>query len=96
MMVPAEDADVICIAYESSYTHSKPRAIELPYDPEVIWYERTRSLCYQPHPEYAPSGAIFSKSEEYFFDLIRYFMWDDTPTVPVQDNVQIEEERKVG
>ena len=37
-------------------------------DPEVVWYEGNRCLCYQPHPEL---GSVFER--EYFFSLIDKF-----------------------
>lgn len=91
MMVPSVDADVMCITNQRTYHASRPRPTEIPYDPEVIWYEKTKSLCFQPHPEYSQTGSIFSETERYFFDLIRYFMWD-------KDNKPklLEKERKVG
>lgn len=35
-------------------------------DTEVVWYENTKSLCFQPHPEYGVKSC-----EEYFFDLLK-------------------------
>lgn len=40
------------------------------FDPEVVFYPLTRSLCFQPHPEYEPD----SKMASYFFDLIDKFL----------------------
>lgn len=37
-------------------------------DPEVVWYEATRSLCFQPHPEW---GTYYKATQELFFDSIR-------------------------
>lgn len=34
-------------------------------DVEVAWYKTTRSLCFQPHPEFQDRGT-----KEYFFNLI--------------------------
>lgn len=40
------------------------------YDTEVVWYEGTKSLCFQPHPEL--NG--YSGCTDYFFSLVeRYF-----------------------
>lgn len=36
------------------------------FDTEVVWYDRTNSLCFQPHPEYGQ----FPDCRKYFFDLI--------------------------
>lgn len=89
MMVPGNNADVICIANESTYRHSKPRQIELPYDPEVIWYEKTKSLCFQAHPEYINVGASYNQTEVYFFELLSRFFMDNV-------DESKETERKVG
>ena len=35
-------------------------------DPEVVYYEQERCLCFQPHPEY----RRYKDLEEYFFGLI--------------------------
>lgn len=44
------------------------------YDDEVVWYKNTRSLCFQPHPEY--DG--YPECTDYFFRLLdRYFDFAD-------------------
>lgn len=58
MMIPSADAQIVgiseeelantFIADEISYT-SRP---ELQDDIEVLWYEKTKCLCFQPHPEF--------------------------------------------
>lgn len=38
-------------------------------DVEVVWYADTKSLCFQPHPEYGVKSC-----EKYFFELVaRYY-----------------------
>lgn len=27
-------------------------------DPEIVWYKHTRSLCFQPHPEWGHTGTL--------------------------------------
>lgn len=39
-------------------------------DIEAVWYEDTRCLCYQPHPEYNHIGA----TREYFIELMNRFI----------------------
>lgn len=40
-----------------------------PRDVEVVWYKDTKSLCFQPHPEFGPGEC-----QDYFFELIgRYY-----------------------
>jgi len=35
------------------------------FDEEVVWYPKTKSLCFQPHPEFKEGPC-----RQYFFDLI--------------------------
>tara|TARA_Y100001951_G_C11298065_1_gene277568 strand:- start:22559 stop:23185 length:627 start_codon:yes stop_codon:yes gene_type:complete len=36
---------------------------------EVVWYEDTKSLCFQPHPEYYGAAS----TESYYFEVIGHF-----------------------
>jgi len=38
-------------------------------DPEVVWYESTNSLCFQPHPEYRGLPGC----TRYFLDLVKNY-----------------------
>lgn len=70
MMRPARDAEVICVTNRSTrYLHDGDDPPP-EFDPEVLWYYGTRSLCFQPHPEY---GGKKNHCREYFFDLLEYF-----------------------
>lgn len=76
MMIPSKDATILGIAldeyetagiatrYISSKTRSRPT-----FDTEVVWYEGTESLCFQPSPE--TFGA--EPTRKYFFDLLEFF-----------------------
>jgi gamma-glutamyl-gamma-aminobutyrate hydrolase PuuD len=73
MMVPAESAEIIAYSenritecYGQNGPITKP-AVE----PEVLWYDNTRSLCFQPHPEWEVRAVGKSKSEcrDYFFNI---------------------------
>lgn len=80
MMIPGPEGTVVAIAvhdkedrglateYLSSVAREKPR-----FDTEVVWYPKTLSLCYQPHPEY---NTLSVTNRLYFFDLINHFFWD--------------------
>lgn len=66
MMIPDSSGEVL--AYADNLARDHKSGIQREYDgvdPEVIWYDKTRCLCFQPHPE-------FKKGEhtKYFFDLI--------------------------
>ncbi len=75
MMKAGPDGIVIGIAREEGkglsdkYVSSNDTKRELQYDTEVVWYPKTKSLCYQPHPEYLEESAC----SRYFFDLINHF-----------------------
>jgi gamma-glutamyl-gamma-aminobutyrate hydrolase PuuD len=69
MMRPASDGDVLAVAGESTYriADNDERYYEIPHqeDIEVVYYKRTNSLCFQPHPEYGMKSC-----EDYFFHLL--------------------------
>lgn len=71
MMIPGEKGVVLGIAKEKLTTillSAKGR--EKPdYDTEVVWYENTKSICFQPHPEYGSCPEC----KNYFFKLINHF-----------------------
>lgn len=77
MMVAGPEGEVIAIAtdhndkkrglsqvYKSYIGRKRPN-----YDTEVVWYPKTSSLCFQPHPEY----NVFPEMREYFFKLVNHF-----------------------
>lgn len=70
LMIPGPHAEVLAYAEgiaKGHRTRAKQGRVQTRWDPEVIWYEKTNSLCFQPHPEYsAGRGAL----REYYFDLI--------------------------
>jgi hypothetical protein len=71
LMAPADDGEVIGFATALAYNHKSCSMIHpSTFDPEVVWYEKTNSLCHQPHPEY--SG--FKDCTSHFFKLIDHFM----------------------
>lgn len=58
MMIPASNAMILGSASESTRKQSETKGVEertvaqLSFsDPEIIYYEYTHSLCFQPHPE---------------------------------------------
>jgi len=82
MMRPTEDAEVIAVAEKSrpDVTFKTPSLCtarmaagitQLPntedYDPEVVWYEKTKSLCVQFHPEYNKAS---DSCRPYFVKLV--------------------------
>lgn len=75
MMFPSYKAKIICTAtissFRQTFDHEYFKGIDCfsGGDMEVIFYEHTNSLCYQPHPEYGMKSC-----EDHFFNVIkRYF-----------------------
>lgn len=77
MMRPSNTADIIAIAQEAfrkEYMGEDGKVVLIDSidddDVEVCYYKATRSLCFQPHPEF--DG--FEELENYFFDLITCYL----------------------
>lgn len=80
MMNPADHGEILAVASEATWVEcmeDKDTVVRYEQDRgedvEVVWYEDTRSLCFQPHPEY------FDKDhpcQEYFFELVSEFLED--------------------
>lgn len=69
MMIPTDKGEVLAFAEGLATGHStaKPGGRAIPkFDTEVVWYEDTNSLCFQPHPEWDQHPD----TRTYFFDLI--------------------------
>jgi len=70
IMKPTYDALIIATAKESTYYEGAESDKQIIPDiddkeVEVCFYEETRCLCFQPHPEYG-----HEPTETYFFDVI--------------------------
>ena len=50
-------------------TENNPVTEDIDIDPEIVWYPRTRSLCYQPHPEWG-----LASDRNLFLDCVRRVM----------------------
>lgn len=79
MMIAHPEGEVIAIAVREgnrkiglsdTYKNDKGEQPLQKFDTEVVWYEKTKSLCYQPHPEYSQ----FKENTDYFFKLIDYLI----------------------
>jgi gamma-glutamyl-gamma-aminobutyrate hydrolase PuuD len=73
MMIPADHGKIIGwtgrTSIKSTFHDDVPQGNEQDRDPEIVWYKRTKSLCFQPHPEW---GLMSCKS--LFFDCIKRVM----------------------
>lgn len=70
MMRPADDAEVLAVATLATVKKSASEEIRLEQpeenaDVEACWYQSTRSLCFQPHPEFS-----FGECRDFFLDLV--------------------------
>lgn len=52
----------------STFSHDNPREVDQ-IDPEVVWYPGTKSLCFQPHPEWGLTSC-----RTLFYDCIKRVM----------------------
>ena len=59
------------VAANDSWTYSKKNDTDAANmrDLEVVWYRRSKSLCFQPHPEFPAHGAC----RDYFYSLMDRF-----------------------
>ena len=70
MMVVGEGGDVLAQAYEKVMTPERAFWDDI-VQAEVVWYEKTHSLCVQYHPEYMPAS---SDGYIYFQKLIEEYL----------------------
>ncbi|HEY9817448.1 MAG TPA: gamma-glutamyl-gamma-aminobutyrate hydrolase family protein [Candidatus Obscuribacterales bacterium] len=75
MMSPDPDlGELIAVASESTYWEDGERTrhkSERGDDCEVVWYPKTKALCFQPHPEYV---AKSHQCQMYFFELLNQYV----------------------
>ncbi len=76
MMIPSPAGEIVATADESTRKTGDGtswRRVGMAGacdDPEVIYYPKARTLCFQPHPEY----LNYEDTTDYFFNLIeRYY-----------------------
>lgn len=75
MMQPHKDAKIIAIAKNRSTFKEKHisgsiyRCEDITVDCEILYYEETNCLCFQPHPEYK-YDIDNRQCTEYYFDLL--------------------------
>jgi gamma-glutamyl-gamma-aminobutyrate hydrolase PuuD len=72
MMIPHKEyGEVLGISDEATRFKSADKNRKQPdHDVEVVWYEHTKSLCFQPHPEY----STHIETRNYFFSLLKYLI----------------------
>lgn len=74
MMRPSAEALIVAEASRSTYKQAQGQSVRsndnvpLGKDIEVLWYDKTNSLCFQPHPEYGSDPCL-----NYFKKLVNRF-----------------------
>ena len=74
MMIPNDRGIVIAVAQEATSKakhRMKLRNTSNDPDVEVVMYEDTNSLCFQPHPEFSVEDDVYQECCNYFFNLIK-------------------------
>lgn len=66
MMIPSDKGEVLAIAHQANRFRSPSKRAIPKFDTEVVYYEHTKSLCFQPHPEYVGNEH---DCNVYFFEL---------------------------
>lgn len=70
MMRAGSDGEVIGFAYLATRFQHDGDDPAPDFDTEIVWYDKTRSLCFQPHPEY---NGDKDDTEELFFKLLKEY-----------------------
>lgn len=69
----AKGAEIVAIARETKRKRADDGYIAFGWrddsDLEVLWYPKTRTLCFQPHPEYNDA----QETGVYFFELLKRY-----------------------
>ena len=81
MMRPTPSGEIFLIAYNegkkefmpSVYDESNQIIIEATDEPDVeaVFYKETKSLCFQPHPEFRGEGEL----AEFYFEVLNKFLF---------------------
>lgn len=68
MMIPSVSGEVLAYSEGVGYSFMTEKdTVERPeIEPEVVWYQGTKSLCYQAHPEW----DMPIEHRDYFFELL--------------------------
>jgi gamma-glutamyl-gamma-aminobutyrate hydrolase PuuD len=76
MMMPSEQAEVIAVASEGGFREWYDGQVfkrdVSDQDYEVVYYNHTNALCFQPHPEF--NGAEYEGMKRYFQHLLSAYL----------------------
>lgn len=72
MMIPTDEAEILtyCQGIGTEFWGQKGQIDAPEVEPETVWYDKTRSLCVQWHPEYPDYKGNVHSCQKYFFDLL--------------------------
>lgn len=71
MMIPGYNGEIIAVAYESKVKESYDSVfLANEADVEVVYYDNTKSLCFQPHPEFYNADS----TRDYYFELLNRYL----------------------
>lgn len=80
MMRPSDTGEVLTIAGRSTYKEhmvdgevNRVDGLE-ENDVEVVLYPETKSLCFQPHPEFVAHSEEYRECADYFFECLEEIM----------------------
>jgi GMP synthase-like glutamine amidotransferase len=88
MMIPAPEGFVLATALEAtekdSPAYAKVGKSQEELDTEVVWYEGTNCLCFQPHPEFgrAPADCV-----DFFEECLDNYIF---PNIPLRNDKEME------
>ena len=73
MMIPSAHGKVLAVANVAGHKYSYDKGEEggVTPDIEVVFYEDTKSLCFQPHPEYV---GLDHPCQRLYFDYLEQFL----------------------
>lgn len=73
MMIAGKGARILGIAERATHFYGDPNhPKDKPnFDTEIVFYEKTKTLCFQPHPEY---NGDKGDTEELFFNLLKQYL----------------------
>lgn len=78
MMRPSKDGEIVAFTKRSTKKEAQNELWkgDPEIDPEVIWFPKTKSLCFQGHPEFG-----HPETTKYFHTLLDRYFWRDKKVV---------------
>lgn len=69
MMIPTDQAEIFAYSegISTEFWNGNGRTDAPKFEPEVVWYNESNCLCFQPHPEWKQQG---NHTRNYLFEII--------------------------